>query len=167
MAQNGDPGRPAHFRGDTAVWGHFPHTGPLFGPQMARYVSGPQRGQCAADLGLVLGAKKIGGALPQGAGGGSEGALRAYSGCFCKFLPARSLPIDQTCMVDRSMCQLLGAGISGLNSSGKKYNGRSKPNWPNWTESATAHSGMDFFPKFQNRHEISYVNYLWRPYLQV
>ena len=119
MAQNGDPGRPASFRGDTAVWGHFPPTGPLFGPQMARYVSGPQRGQCAADLGLVLGAKKFGGALPQGAGGGSEGTLRAYSGRFFKFLPALSLPIDQTRMVDRPICRLLGAQISGLNSSGE------------------------------------------------
>ena len=119
MAQNWDPGRPAPFRSDTAVLGHFPPTGPLFGPQMARYVSGPQRGQCAADLGLVLGAKKFGGALPQGAGGGSEGALRAYSGRFCKFLPARSLPIDQTRMVDRPICRLLGAQISGLNSSGE------------------------------------------------
>ena len=106
--------------------------------------------------------KRIWGSFVAGGRKGLRRALRAYSRCFCKFLPARSLPIDQTRMVDRSMCRLLGAGISGLNSSGKKYNGRSKPNWPNWTESATAHSGMDFSPKFQNRYEISYVNYLWR-----
>ena len=113
------PGGLAPFRGDTAVWGHFPPSGPLFGPQMARYVSGPQRGEYAADPGIVPGAKKFGGALPQGAGGGSEGALRAYTGRFCKFLPARSLPIDQTRMVDRPICRLLGAQISGLNSSGE------------------------------------------------
>ena len=167
MAQNWDPGRPAPFRGDTAVWGHFPPTGPLFGPQMARYVSGPQRGQCAADLGLVLGAKKFGGALPQGAGGGSEGALRAYSGRFVKFLQDGCFPNNQTRAVDRPISRLLGARISGLNSFGEKYTGRSKRGCPNRTESAAAHSGMDRFPKFQNRHKISYVNYLWRPYLQV
>ena len=111
MAQNWDPGRPAPFRGDTAVWGHFTPTGPLFGPQMARYVSGPQRGQCAADLGLVLGAKKFGGALPQGAGGGSEGALRAYSGHFVKFLQDGCFPNNQTRVVERPISRLLGARI--------------------------------------------------------
>ena len=119
MAQNGDPGRPAPSRGVPVVLGHFPPPGPLFGPQMSRYVSDPQRGECAADLGLVLGAKKYGEALPQGAGGGSEGALRAYLGRFGQFLPAQSLPIDQTRLVDRPICRLLGAGISGLNSSGE------------------------------------------------
>ena len=56
MAQNGDPGQPAPCSGGTAVCDHFP---PLFGPQMSRYVSGPQRGKCVADLGLVPGEKKL------------------------------------------------------------------------------------------------------------
>ena len=113
------PGQGWPYAGDTAVLGHFSPIGPLFGPQMGRYVPDPQRGECAADLGLVLGAKKFGEALPQGAGGGSEGALRAYPGRFGQFLLARSLPIDQTRLVDRPICRLLGAGISGLNSSGE------------------------------------------------
>ena len=45
--------------GDTAVLGHLSPIGPLFGPQMGRYVPDPQRGECAADLGLVAGAKKL------------------------------------------------------------------------------------------------------------
>ena len=73
MAQSGDPGRPAPFRGDTAVWGHFPPTGPLFGPQMARYVSSPQRGKCGADPGLVPGAKKLGLLCHKGREGAQKG----------------------------------------------------------------------------------------------
>ena len=113
------PGQGSAYAGVTAVLGHFSPIGPLFGPQMGRYVPDPERRECAADLGLSAGAKKLRGTQAEGAGGGSEGALRAYTGRFCKFLPARSLPIDQTRMVDRPICRLLGAQISGLNSSGE------------------------------------------------
>ena len=161
------PGQGWPYAGDTAVLGHFSPIGPLFGPQMGRYVPDPQRGECAADLGLAAGAKKLRGTRAEGAGGGSEGALRAYTGRFGRFLQDGCFPNNQTRVVDRPISRLLGPQISGLNSFGEKYTGRSKWGCPNWTESAAAHSGMDFFPKLQNRHEISYVNYLWRPYLQV
>ena len=63
MGQKGVPGQENPYIGVSAVFAHFPAGGPLFGPQMSRYVSGPQRGKCVADLGLVPSEKKIGRAL--------------------------------------------------------------------------------------------------------
>ena len=66
------PGQGWPYAGDTAVLGHFSPIGPLFGPQMGRYVPDPQRGECAADLGLAAGAEKLG--EPEHRG--REGALK-------------------------------------------------------------------------------------------
>ena len=53
------PGQGSPYAGVTAVWGHFSPFGPLYGPQMGRYAPDPQRGECAADLGLAAGAEKL------------------------------------------------------------------------------------------------------------
>ena len=53
------PGQGSPYAGVTAVWGHFSPFGPLLGPQMGRYAPDPQRGECAADLGLAAGAEKL------------------------------------------------------------------------------------------------------------
>ena len=112
-------GQGSPYAGVTAVWGHFSPFGPLYGPQMGRYAPDPQRGECAADLGLVQGAKKFGELCHRGREGGSEGALRAYSGRFVKFLQDGCFPNNQTRAVDRPISRLLGARISGLNSFGE------------------------------------------------
>ena len=52
-------GQGSPYAGVTAVWGHFSPFGPLLGPQMGRYAPDPQRGECAADLGLAAGTKKL------------------------------------------------------------------------------------------------------------
>ena len=53
------PGRGSAYAGVTAVLGHFSPIGPLLGPKIGRYLPNPQRGECAADLGLVAGTKKL------------------------------------------------------------------------------------------------------------
>ena len=53
------PGQGSAYAGVTAVLGHFSPIGPLIGPQMGRYAPDPQRGECAADLGLAAGAEKL------------------------------------------------------------------------------------------------------------
>ena len=59
MGQNGVSEQENPYIGISAVFARFPARGPLFGPQMSRYVSGPQRTDCRAYLGLVSSGQKL------------------------------------------------------------------------------------------------------------